>query len=254
MLAKKYPDKVSYLLQIADNALIIGQRLGEWCGHGPILEQDIALTNHALDQIGQARMLYQYAAELLNDGSDEDSLAYLRDSWDFKNILLLEQQNGDFAHTIVRQFLFDGFNLLLMDALQESKDTRLAEIATKSLKEVKYHYRYSSEWVIRLGDGTEESNKRMQKALEDLWMYKDEAFIPSEIDMLMNSQGIGPDLEKLGPLFYDRVSDILQTARLKSPGTETKQTGGKTGVHTENLGFILADLQFLQRAYPNCIW
>ena len=244
-----------YILRQADNTLILGQRLAEWCGHGPVLEQDIALTNFSLDLIGQARSLYQYAAQVEGKGRSEDDLAYLRDAWDFYNVLLVELPKGDFAVTIARQFFFDAFNYYYYLELQNSQDKTLAAIAEKSIKEVTYHLRYSSEWTIRLGDGTEESHARMQRAVNDLWMYTAELCTPDELDREMLEAGIGVDLEKIAPLWQEKVTDILSQATLEKPPADAwMQKGGKQGQHTEHLGYILADLQFLQRTYPGTEW
>ena len=245
---------LKYTIHLADNAHILGHRLGEWCGHGPILEQDIALTNISLDLIGQARSLYQYAAEIEGKGRTEDDIAYLRDAWDFKNCLMVEQPNGNFGKTIVRQFLFDAYNFLFYSALVNSSDERLAAIAEKSLKEVTYHLRFSSEWVIRLGDGTEVSHEKVQTALNDLWMYTGELFEMNDFEREMASSGIGVDLEQLKPLWEKKVNDILTTATLTKPENEWMQKGGKTGTHSEHLGFILAEMQFLQKTYPGQVW
>ena len=245
---------LQYTIHLADNAHILGHRLGEWCGHGPVLEQDIAITNISLDLIGQARSLYQYAAELEGKGRTEDDIAYLRDAWDFRNCLLVEQPNGHFGTTIVRQFLYDVYNFYLYRELKNSKDEMIAAIAEKSLKEITYHLRYSSEWMIRLGDGTEESQEKMQTALNDLWMYSGELLEINEIDKAMADQGIGVDLEKIKPLWQAKVDEILERATLTKPENEWMQSGGKDGRHTEHLGFILADMQFLQRAYPGQVW
>ncbi len=247
--------KFEYLLRLGDNALILGHRLSEWCGHGPILEQDIAITNIALDQVGQARSLLQYAAEVEGKGRSEDDLAYTRDVMQFRNLLLVEQPNEDFAYTIVRQFLFDNFNFLLHQALTQSKDEHLRAIAEKSLKEITYHLRYSSEWMIRLGDGTEESHQKMQTALDDLFIYSGELTSPDEVDQQMHEAGIGPDLDRLKPAYDQKVKDILAEATLQLPEVKYMQSGGKDGrMHTEHLGFILAELQFVQRAYPGMEW
>lgn len=243
-----------YLLRLGDNALILGQRLSEWCGHGPVLEQDIALTNIALDLMGQARSLLSYAGELEGQGRGEDQLAFLRDAWDFRNLLLVEQPNRDWAYTIVRQFLFDSFHFFQLQELTESADGQLAAIAAKSLKEVTYHLRFSSEWMIRLGDGTEESHRRMQQALDDLWMFAGECCQPDEVDRQMAYAGIGADLDRIRSLRQERIAAVLQEATLRQPETTWTQSGGKQGTHTEHLGYILADLQFLQRAYPGLQW
>lgn len=245
---------VEYILRIGDNALILGQRLSEWCGHGPVLEQDIAMTNIALDLIGQARVLLDYAGKLEGKGRTEDDLAYLRDAWDFRNVLLVEQPNEDWAYTIVRQFLFDSYNYFLHEALLHSKDTELAGMAEKAIKEVQYHLKYSSEWMIRLGDGTETSHLKMQTALNELWMFSGEPVKADEVDQLMLEAGIGADLEYLTTLRNERIDYILAEATLKKPENDWMQEGGKQGRHTEHLGFILAELQFMQRAYPNMKW
>ena len=245
---------LKYTIHLADNAHILGHRLGEWCGHGPILEQDIALTNISLDLIGQARSLYQYAAKIEGKGRTEDDIAYLRDAWDFRNTLLVEQPNGDFGKTIVRQFLFDAYNFLFYSALVNSSDEQLAAIAQKSLKEVTYHLRFSSEWVIRLGDGTEVSHEKVQTALNDLWMYTGELFEMNNFEKDMAEQGIGVDLEQLKPLWEKKVNEILNTATLQKPDNDWMQKGGKTGTHSEHLGYILAEMQFLQKTYPGQVW
>lgn len=243
-----------YLLQLGDNALILSQRLGEWCGHGPVLEQDIAMTNISLDLLGQARMLLTYAGELDGQGKSEDDLAYFRDAHQFHNVLLVEQPNTDWAFTIVRQFFFDVFNFYNYSALLQSRDERLAAIAEKSLKEVTYHLRYSSEWVVRLGDGTETSHQKMQTALDELWMFTGELTTPSEADRLMAEAGIAPDLLKIKPLWDAKVAAVLEEATLKKPENDWMQSGGKAGRHTEYLGYILAEMQHLQRTYPGNEW
>ncbi len=246
--------QLEYTLQIADNALILGHRLSEWCGHGPILEQDIAITNIALDLIGQARSLYQYAAEVEGKGRTEDDLAYLRIGTQFRNTLLVEQPKGNFGTTIVRQFLFDAFHFAFYQELCNSKDETLAAVAKKSLKEVTYHLRFSSEWVIRLGDGTAESHEKMQTALNDLWAYTGELFKASDADQWALENGIGVDLEVVKKFWEEKVSEILKMATLEQPADGWMQTGGKQGRHTEHLGYILAEMQYLQRAYPGQEW
>jgi ring-1,2-phenylacetyl-CoA epoxidase subunit PaaC len=240
---------IEYTLHLADNALITGQRNSEWCGHGPILEQDIAITNISLDLIGQARNLYQYAALLKADGSTEDSLAYLRTEREFKNCLLAEQPIGDWAQTTLRQFLFSNYQYLLYQALQKSSDIQLAAIAEKSLKEVTYHLRWSSEWVIRLGDGTEESHQRMLKAIDELWSYTGELFIPADYE-----KEAGTDISALYEPWNKKVKEIFEEATLPYPEKTYMQEGGKQGRHTEHLGYILTELQYLQRAYPGSEW
>jgi len=243
-----------YILRMADNALIVGQRLGEWCGHGPILEQDMALTNIALDQIGQARSLYQYAAEIEGKGHSEDDLAFLRDVREFKNILLVEQANGDFAQTIARQFFFDAFNHPFYESLSKSKDAQLAAIAEKSLKEITYHLRWSSQWILRLGDGTELSHQKIQAAIDELWMWTGEMLKPDALDQKMVEEGIGVDLKKVAEKWHLKVDTVFNEAGLQKPESGWMQQGGKTGQHTEQLGYILAEMQFLQRAYPGQEW
>ena len=243
-----------YTLQIADNALILGQRLGEWCGHGPVLEQDIALTNIALDLMGQARSLMSYAAEVEEKNRTEDQVAFLRKEHEYRNAILVEQPNEDFAYTIVRQFLFDSFHYYFQEALQSSKDERLSAIATKSLKEIRYHLKFSSEWMIRLGDGTDLSHEKIQTALDDLWMYSGELTTPNELDQLMAEAGVGVDLNKIKPAIQERVMEIVKLATLQIPSADWMQTGGKDGRHTENMGFILSEMQYMQRAYPNMEW
>ena len=249
------------LLSLADNALILGHRNSEWTGHGPILEQDIAISNIALDLIGQARHLYQYAAEILNSGGNgmgihtEDSLAYLRDAWDFSNCLLVEQDNGDWAKTILRQFFFSNYQCLLFESLEKSHDEKLAAIAEKSLKETKYHLRWSSEWVIRLGDGTMESQGRMKEALDALWKFTDELFTPTAYETEAAHAGLAPEPGKLKAPWISKTKEIFDEAGLTMPSDKPGGiTGGKEGRHTEHLGYILAELQFLQRAYPGCEW
>lgn len=243
-----------YLLRIGDNALILGQRLSEWCGHGPVLEQDIAITNIALDHIGQARSILAYAGGCEGQGHNEDQIAYLRDAWDFRNILLVELPNQDWAFTIIRQFLFDSWNYYFHQDLLHSTDKQISAIAEKSLKEIAYHLRFSAEWVIRLGDGTDVSHEKMQIALDDLWTYSGEMQIPDALDLEMRDLGIGADLEKIKPLVDQKRKDIFREATLQIPADEWMQQGGKQGRHTEHLGFILADMQFMQRAYPNMHW
>ncbi|HEY6976957.1 MAG TPA: 1,2-phenylacetyl-CoA epoxidase subunit PaaC [Chitinophagaceae bacterium] len=258
---------INYTLYLADNCLILGHRNSEWCGHGPVLEQDIAITNISLDLIGQARNFYQYAAELIDQNSNqlvnqstgqlitEDSLAYLRDAHDFKNCLLTEQPNGDWGKTILRQFFFCVYQFLLYRQLKNSKDAQLAAIAEKALKEVTYHVRWSSEWVIRLGDGTEESRSRMIKAIDDLWMFTGELFVPATYEQEAAADGSGVDSTSLKNDWIQKIKTIFEEATLPVPKEGGwMQSGGKEGRHTEYLGYILAEMQFLQRAYPNCEW
>lgn len=245
---------LEYVLRIADNALILGHRVSEWCGHGPNLETDIGLTNIALDLVGHARTLLQYAAEVEGKGRTEDDLAFLRDIREFKNVLLVEQANGNFAETVARQFLFDSFNYHFYAALCKSADTQLVAIAEKAVKELNYHYRYSAEWVIRLGDGTEESHQKMQTAINDLWSYTGELFAADEVDNLMQEIGVGVDLELIKVLWEERVHAVLKEATLECPIDGWIQKGGKQGFHSEQMGLILAEMQWMQRAYPNMKW
>jgi ring-1,2-phenylacetyl-CoA epoxidase subunit PaaC len=245
---------LNYLLHLADNALILGHRNSEWTGHGPILEQDIAISNIALDLIGQARNFYQYAAKLSGNGSTEDSFAYLRDTWDFRNCLLAEQENGDWAKTILRQFFFSNYQFYLYQRLQFSTDSTIAAISEKALKEVTYHLRWSSEWVIRLGDGTAESNTRMNNALELLWKFTGELYTPADYETSLSEKGIAADLAGIGENWTSRVTAVFDEATLSIPKNSWKQTGGKQGIHTEFLGYILSEMQFLQRAYPGSTW
>ena len=265
---------IDYTLHLADNSLILGQRNSEWCGHGPVLEQDIAITNISLDLIGQARNFYQYAATLINNqnatkvspvggdleevGATEDSLAYLRKEREFKNCLLVEQPNGDWAQTILRQFFFSQYQYLLFEQLQTSKNEQLAAIAEKSLKEVTYHLRWSSEWVIRLGDGTEESHKRMLKAVDELWRYTGEMFEATSYELRAADDGTGVDVSKLKEPWQKKAKEVFDEAMLAFPGPSPTggswMGAGKEGKHTEHLGYILTELQYMQRAYPGCEW
>jgi ring-1,2-phenylacetyl-CoA epoxidase subunit PaaC len=239
---------INYLLHLADTTLILSQRNSEWCGHGPILEQDIAITNISLDLLGQSRNFYQYAAHLMGN-TDEDKLAYLRTEREFKNLLLVELPNGDWGQTILRQYLFSQFQYLLFEQLQNSSDEQLAAICTKALKEIKYHVRWSSEWVLRLGDGTAESKQRMEFAITELWRYTGEMFMPSDYEKELNI-----DFTALQNSWVQKVKTIFDEATLSIPENTYMQTGGKVGTHTENLGFILTELQYMQRAYPNSEW
>lgn len=243
-----------YTLRIGDNALILGQRLSEWCGHGPILEQDIALSNIALDHIGQARMLMQYAAEQNGEDFTEDKMAFFRDIWDYHNALIVELENGDWGKTITRQFLFDTYNYYFYTALLGSADTRLNEIAQKAIKEVSYHAQWSAEWLIRLGDGTEESHERAQNSLNELWEWTGELFEMDEVDEAMIAKGIGVDLSKIKEEWNAKVNQILEMATLQRPEDAWMQTGGKKGEHTEYLGYVLAEMQHLPRMYPEANW
>lgn len=245
---------VEYLLRLGDDSLIIGHRLSEWCAHGPILEEDIAMTNMALDFIGQATSILEYAGKVEGKGRDADDLAFLRYEREYRNVLLVEQPNEDFAVTMMRQFLFDAFRKPFYEALQSSIDEQLAAIAEKSLKETKYHLKHSSEWVIRLGDGTEESHQRAQYALDTLWRYTDELFFENEVDAALQAEGIAPSLVPVRAEWEKTVAAVLEEATLTIPQNGWKQQGGRTGLHSENLGYILAELQYMQRAYPGMKW
>ena len=245
---------IDYILHLADNALIIAQRNAEWCGHGPVLEQDIAITNISLDLVGQARNFYQYAAQLTGESVTEDTLAYLRTEREYKNCLLTEQPNDDWGQTILRQFFFSNYQSLLYRQLQKNSDLQLAAIAEKSLKEVTYHLRWSSEWVIRLGDGTEESHDRMINAVDTLWRYTGELFVPAAYEQQVVKEGTGVDVTQLKNEWLKKVKEVFDEATLTIPENVFMQGGGKEGRHTEHLGFILTELQYMQRAFPNSEW
>lgn len=244
----------NYILQIADNSLILGQRLGELTGHGPSLETDIAITNMSLDLFGQVRSYYQYVAQLSDEDKTEDDIAFLRLERDYKNLLLVEQPNTDFGYVITRQYFFDVFHLFLMQELQHSKDETLSAIAKKGIKEVSYHKRFSGDWVKRLGDGTEESHNRIQNAVNDLWAYTNELFEMTEADQQAAEAGIGVDVSKLKEKYYAEVTELLKEATLEIPESKYFHKGGKHGVHTEHMGYILANLQYMQRTYPGMKW
>lgn len=243
-----------YILGIADNSLILGQRMGSLTGHGPSLETDIACTNISLDLFGQVRSYYQYAAKIAGDKRTEDDIAMLRKEREYLNVLLVEQPNTDFAYTIARQFLFDVYHFMFLTELQKSHDVTLSAIATKSIKEVSYHQRFSSDWVKRLGDGTEVSKEKMQNAVNALWTYTDELFHQTEADKAMVKENIGVDVTQLKESYYETVDAVLTEATLEVPESKWFQKGGKEGIHTEHLGYLLSDLQFMQRTYPNMEW
>jgi ring-1,2-phenylacetyl-CoA epoxidase subunit PaaC len=245
---------LQYTLRLGDNALILGQRLGEWCGHGPILEQDIALTNIALDQLGQARLLMQYAAEQKGEGYTEDKMAFFRDVTEYHNCLMVELKNGDWGRTIARQFLFDTYNYFFYTALLSSADERLKDIAQKAIKEITYHAQWSAEWLIRLGDGTEESHRRVQESLNDLWEWTGEMFMMDEVDEAMLEAGIGVDLNRIKEQWDQKVSQIIEMATLTKPEDGWMQSGGKQGEHSEYLGYVLAEMQHLPRMHPEAEW
>ena len=257
-----------YSLHLADNALILGQRNSEWCGHGPVLEQDIAITNISLDLLGQARNFYQHAASLFNSFSaeekksvdwllprpwktynrelTEDDLAFLRDERQYLNLLITELPNGDWAQTTLRQFFFSAYQQLLYAEVRKSTDGQLAAIAEKSLKEVAYHLRWSSEWVVRLGDGTEKSHERMIRALEELWMFTGEMFMPADYEII--------DLDSLKKEWMKKIETVLAEATIQLSQSSWMQKGGKQGQHTEHLGYLLTEMQYLQRTYPDAKW
>lgn len=247
--------KTDYVRRLGDNVLVLSQRLSEWCGKGPALEEDMALINVALDLIGQARLWLSYAGELEGQGRGEDQLAFLRDAHQFHNLLLVELPNGSYADTLARQFLFDVWHYFLLQSLCQSDDARIVEIAQKCLKEVTYHVRRSTDLIIRLGDGTEESHHRMQAAIDNLWMYTGELFTPDALDTAMQQQGLAPALDELQQKWQQHVTEVLQLATLRIPAAGLwMQSGGKQGRHTEHLGYLLAEMQFLQRSYPGAAW
>ena len=243
-----------YILGIADNSLILGQRMGSLTGHGPSLETDIACTNISLDLFGQVRSYYQYAAKIAGDGRTEDDIAMLRKEREYVNVLLVEQPNTDFAYTMARQFLFDVYHLLFLNELQKSKDLTLSAIASKSIKEVSYHQRFSSDCIKRLGDGTDLSHQKMQDAIDALWTYTDELFHQTQVDKVMVKEGVGVDVTKLKETYYKQVNEVLEEATLNIPESKYFQKGGKEGIHTEHMGYLLSDLQYMQRTYPNMEW
>ena len=244
-----------YCLRLGDTSLILGHRLSEWCGHGPILEEDIAMANISLDLIGQARMILSYAGEIENKGRTEDDLAYHRDAMQFRNVLLAEQPNGDFGFTMTRQFFVSVYNFYLYDALKKSKDKTIAAFAEKSLKEVAYHVRHSSDWMLRLGDGTEESHTRIRDAVNDLWIFTDDLFQANAVDELLLKEGVAADLDVIKEKWKTHVEDILKKATLTVPQVNNfMRVGSREGKHTEHLGYILAEMQFLPRAYPGAKW
>ena len=243
-----------YLLRLGDTSLVLGQRLGEWIGHSPALEEDLGLANLSLDLVGQARLLLTYAGEVEGKGRDEDALAFFRDAPQFMNVTLAEQPNGDFAQTMTRQVLLDAWQLELYEALAGSADTRLAAIAAKAVKESRYHFRFSSGWLIRLGDGTEESHRRAQNALDDLWRFTHELFAADEVDEQMAAAGIAPRLAELQPRWSAQIDAVLREATLQKPPSARYSWQGKRGVHSEHLGHMLTEMQHLQRTYPGAQW
>ena len=245
---------VLYALRRADDALILGHRLSEWCGHAPILEEEMALANIALDLIGQARELYTYAAKVEGKGNDEDTLAYLRDVRQYRNLLLLEQTNGDFARTLTRQFLYSAFADPYWRAMMKSSDPTLAAIAAKSEKESAYHLRHASEWIVRLGDGTEESHRRAQAELDNLWAFTGEMFSADDSERGLIDAGIAADPATLQPEWLKTVTDVVNEATLTLPSDTWMQQGGRSGRHSEHLGHLLSELQSMQRTFPGATW
>ena len=244
-----------YLQRLGDDRLVLGHRLSEWCGHGPILEEDIALANISLDFIGQANLLLGLAGAVEGKGRDADALAYLRDPVDFRNVPLVEQPNGDYAATMVRSFLFDAYDYLLSRSLQESGHGELAGIAAKAHKEAAYHLRHSSEWLVRFGDGTEESHRRAQDALDELWRWTGGMFLPDEVDQALHARGIAPDLAVLEPEWRGMVHEVVGRATLTVPPVQPITTRGyRRGDHTEHLGHLLAEMQILPRSHPGAEW
>jgi ring-1,2-phenylacetyl-CoA epoxidase subunit PaaC len=243
-----------YCLRLGDSSLILAQRLGEWCGHGPILEEDIALTNICLDLLGQARAFLTYAGQAEGKERTEDDLAYLRDELEFRNALLVEQPNGDFAQTILKQFLFSTYQYFLYDALKQSKDKTIAALAEKSLKEVAYHLRHSAEWIKRLGDGTEESRERILAALDELWIYTGDMFDMDEMDTALIKEGIAVDLNLIKVMWENKVKEVFSEATLAVPESTFMIKGSRVGKHTEHLGYILAEMQVLHRQHPDAEW
>jgi len=243
-----------YVLALGDDALILGQRLSQWAYKGPFLEEDIALSNISLDMFGRANLLLEYAATLKGNGTTSDELAFKRNEREFSNHIICEQPNGNFADTMVRQFFLDTFYKLFLQKLTKSKDEQLSAIAQKSIKETTYHLRHSSKWIIRLGDGTVESHAKVQSAIDNLWMFTNELFEMNEIDNEMLEQKIGVDCSKLKIEWDKIINEVLSEATLNRPEDANMPTGGRQGIHTEHLGHLLSDMQYLQRAYPDATW
>lgn len=245
---------LTYTLRLGDNALVLGQRLAENVTRAPELEEELANANFALDYIGQARMFYAYAGELEGKGRGEDEFTFLRDGPEFQNVLLLEQPNGHFGDTIVRQFLFETFYELQLEAIAHSSNARLAEIAARAVKEIRYHWRHVSQWLLRLGDGTPESHDRVQQSLEDLWRYTGELFEGDRVDEIFEREWAGPDLEEIKMIWRDEVAAIVSEATLTLPDGEWMDGGGRLGRHSEHFGYLIAEMQHMQRAYPGARW
>jgi ring-1,2-phenylacetyl-CoA epoxidase subunit PaaC len=243
-----------YLVRLGDDRLVLGHRLSEWCGHGPILEEDIALTNIALDLVGQANLFLEQAGKAEGKGRDQDALAYFREAVDYRNLLMVELPKGDFAFTIARQFFFSVFNYLQMEALQKSGNADVAGIAAKAAKEAKYHVRHSADWMVKLGDGTEESHRRLQEAVDDLWRYTGEMFVADDVDRAAASSGLGVDPSKLEAPWRTHVDDVMKRATIRLPEVKHMQRGGREGKHTEHLGHMLSEMQIVARSYPDGKW
>ncbi len=248
------PPLAQYALRRADDALLLGHRLSEWCGQAPMLEEELALANIALDLIGQARLLYAYAAEIEAAGHDEDQLAYLRDAQHYGNLLLVEQPNGDFAATMLRQLLYSAYAWPYWQAMERSADATLAAIAAKAAKECAYHHRHAALWVVRLGDGTAESHRRAQQALDDLWMFTGEMFTADALEAPLITAGIAADPALLRPLWQASLDETFAEATLIAPADGWMQQGGRAGRHGEHLGHLLSEMQYLQRAHPGVVW
>lgn len=243
-----------YLLRLGDDRLILGHRLSEWCGHAPILEEDIALGNIALDLIGQSSAYLSLAAEVENKNRTEDDFAYFRNEYEFRNLQLVEQPNVDFAYTIVRQYFFDVYEGLFLEELAKSKFEQVAGIAEKSIKENKYHTRHSRQWVLRLGDGTEESRNKIQTAINDLWRFTGELFEENDIDKILKEKNFVPDLKPLKQKWNEIINSTLTEATLMIPESKDFATGGRIGIHTEHLGHLLAEMQIVARSFPGAKW
>jgi ring-1,2-phenylacetyl-CoA epoxidase subunit PaaC len=245
---------VEYLQRHGDDRLVLGHRLSEWCGHAPILEEDIAVANIALDLVGQGNVLLGLAGEAEGKGRDADALAYFREAIEFRNLQLVELPKGDFGFTIVRQFLFDAYDVPFLDGLQKSNHAELAGIAAKAFKEARYHLRHSAEWLIKLGDGTDESHRRVQVALDELWWYTAELFAADDVDLHLAAAGIAPDVSALAGAWHDRVGAVVRQATLALPDSTPAMLGGRRGRHTEHLGHMLAEMQIVARSFPNASW
>lgn len=243
-----------YLVRLGDDRLALGHRLSEWCGHGPILEEDIALTNIALDLVGQANLFLEQAGKAEGTGRDQDALAYFREAVDYRNVLMVELPKGDFAFTIARQFFFSVFNYLQMEALQKSGNADIAGIAAKAVKEAKYHVRHSADWMVKLGDGTDESHRRLQEAVDDVWRYTGEMFMADDVDRAAAASGLGVDPSKLEASWRTHIDDVMKRAMIKVPEVKFMQRGGREGKHTEHLGHMLSEMQIVARSFPDGKW